>query len=363
MMRIIGRFLRYTLKISATVFIGVMSLFLSVVVAFLVVIGIGAGMAAGESDTDQNQYTYEYGDKNSDHKLAVVSVNGLILGSQDEVSPFFSLFSDTQVAYGYDVKEQLIKLAEDDEVKGVILQVNSPGGTIYGSMAIADGVRAYREKTHQPVFALVSSLAASGGYWVSVSADKVFADNGTAIGSIGVITGPFKYYKDVTAESDAFGPSIQTDGGITTHYLTAGKYKDLGNPYRELSDQERSVLQTSLDVSYRQFVEYVSGRRSVGQDVIRNEWGAMIYSAEQAVKMNMIDDLGNRDQVYALLARETGAKDNDYQVVKKSQDTGFFGALTGAVAKYAFGSRAGFQFCSLKSAVMAYDGDLSVFCR
>jgi protease IV len=113
---------------------------------------------------------------------------------------------------------------DDLSLHGVVLEINSPGGAICGARAIADDVSYYRSKAKKPIYAHVEGLAA---YWAASAADKVIADYGSDIGSIGVIMGPFKYYNTVVNEdSGLFDGGVITQNGIESVSITAGKPKD-----------------------------------------------------------------------------------------------------------------------------------------
>lgn len=310
----------------------------------------------------EQQLEFVSGNEMAEHTFVAVPIEGLILGEPLKTDSFFELFSELGVTYGYEIKKLLVELAEADEVEGVVLEVHSPGGTLYGTKAIADGVAYYQEKTGKPVYAYVGSLAASGGYWAAASGDKVFADLGTSIGSIGVITGPFKYYDDVISEGYGLvGPTVETDGGISTEFITAGRYKDLGNPYRPLSEEERQTLQTGVDQAYAHFVQYVAERRGLDAETIRDQIGALIYGEEQSQQLQLIDQIGSKETVYQDLATVIGVASDNFKVVRPYRELGFFETLMSSVSN-APQPHASFSFCT-QPVVMAYAGNPQVYCQ
>lgn len=266
---------------------------------------IGALFAAGGGEVDGPGRGLVVGEPGADISLVAVPVRGVILG--EDTSGGGSLFSPVDVTYGYTVAEELAELAEDDSVDGVILEVDSPGGTIFGSRAIADAVTAYQEATDNPVIAYVSGISASGGVYSMAGADAIYADHGTLIGSIGVIFGPFTTYDDVRAiDGGLLGGGVTTEGGIDVEFLTAGRSKDFGNPYRPMTDEERAVLQEGLDDAYADFVNHVSEGRDIPAADIEKELGALIFGEQQAVANGLIDGIANRDATYALAAEAAG---------------------------------------------------------
>lgn len=260
------------------------------------------------------KYKTVVGDE-KDEKLLSVKVNGMILGEKEEMPNPFDFFT-SGVTYGYDVKQELINAAKDDTIKGVVLEVNSPGGTIYGAHAIADGVSYYKKKTNNPVIAFISGLGASGAYWSAVSTDAIYADYGSTIGSIGVLFGPFQYFDKVLGQDGgALIGGIVTQNGIETTYFTAGKSKDIGNPYRKLTQDEVAAIQESVDNEYDNFVSYVSTQRKIPKTYIREKIGAMIYENKQAKSLRLIDATKDKQASYQELAKRAGLKDDSFQIV------------------------------------------------
>lgn len=254
-----------------------------------------------------------YGNDASSNKLLSLRIEGEIEGQ----APDLAEDRLAGVVYGYDIKEQLYAAADRDDVKGIILEINSPGGAIYGTQAIVDGVKYYRDHTRKPVYAHVSGLAASGGYWVATSADRIIADVGSSLGSIGVIEGPFKYYDKVLGETTEEG-SVITQNGIQSVVISAGKGKGLGDPYQKLTAEEIATLQASVNNDYAEFVGYVSARRKIPTDVINNRLGALIYGTQSAQAAKLIDAQGGREYAYDELAKAANLSLDDYQVERPS---------------------------------------------
>ncbi len=322
--------------------------------------GIPTALVAGEADADV--------------KLVAVSVNGLILG-EDRGAGGGGLFSPANVTYGYTVKEQLEELAEDDSIDGIILEVDSPGGTIFGSRAIADGVTAYREQTGKPVIAYVSGISASGGVYAMSGADQIYADYGTLVGSIGVIFGPFTTYNGVTAiDGGILGGGVTTEGGIEVEFLSAGRSKDFGNPYRPMTDEERSVLQEGLDDAYADFVTHVSDGRGIPADAIEQDLGALIFGEQQAVDNGLIDAVVNRDDSYQRAAEAAGLQEGETWKVERVDAgssslldlfAGGFDGLPGVAGSDAghAGPTLGVEpLCLGSGAMLAYHGDPAQLC-
>ncbi|MEM7272905.1 MAG: S49 family peptidase [Actinomycetota bacterium] len=345
------------------------------VIPFLFIGLIGAlGAAAGGGVEDPNAgRTLIAGDDGADVTLVAIPIRGLILG--EDQGGGGGLFAATDVTYGYTVQEELEELADDDSVDGIILELDTPGGTIFGSRAIADGVAAYREATGKPVIAYVSGISASGGVYAMAGADAIYADYGTLIGSIGVIFGPFTTYDDVRAiDGGILGGGVTTEGGITQEFLTAGRSKDFGNPYRPITDEERAVLQEGLDDAYADFVAHVAaGRPDLTEAEIEKDLGALIFGEQQAVSNGLIDGVANRSNGFELAAEAAGLQDGQTWAVERldSGTPGFLDLLAARAAGTAGTDEADAPaitplriepLCLGTGTILAYHGDPAVLC-
>jgi protease-4 len=181
-------FFKRILERVAMIFVSWTAVVICLFVTFFTLGGFFAFMALGAEEEEMAGYSTVFG--SGYNTLLSIQVSGMIIGSEQDSAGGFS----ADYTSGYSVKEKLLAAAEDDTISGVVLEVNSPGGTIYGARAIADGVTGYKEKTGKPVYTYVEGQAASGGYWAAAATDEIIADYGSDIGSIGVIMGPFQYY-------------------------------------------------------------------------------------------------------------------------------------------------------------------------
>lgn len=350
------------LKTIAVVSVGVTTFFATFFLFFIglvIVVGILAALADPNLSREEN-YQYIFGKEESDNQLLAIPVTGIILGSKEEVADPFGFLS-TGITYGYEVKKALYTAAENPDIKGIVLEINSPGGTIYGARAIADGVAYYKAVAKKPVITHISGLSASGGYWASIAADSVYADYGSTIGSIGIIFGPFKFYDSVVAEDGgAFVGGVVTQNGVETTFITAGRSKDLGNPYRQLTSEELRILQQTVNNEYDNFVDYVRTRRNIEEGVIRNTIGALIYDNETAQTLGLIDRSMNKQQAYITLAKGVGVPSDDWQVVQVQKQPTFFEAFAGVVGRT---KQPQTSACLFTSTMLAYYGNLSALCQ
>jgi len=273
--------------------------------------GASSGASAGKDKDPVSDHLY--GEEDSDNAIMRVNVIGPILTHETGDSGFFA--SVAQVTYGYKVKEQLLKAAKNDDIKGVMMFVRTPGGSIVGSQAIHDGVLAVKE-AGKPVVAYVDSISASGGVWSTAGADKIFSDYGSIIGSVGVNFGNFMYFDDpVALDAGLFGGGVETRGGVKTEFLGAGLGKDFGNPWRPLTEREKTLITASAQYYYDQFVEHVVANRPVDRDRLVNEYGAMVFADELAKDRGYIDDLKTYQETLQYIAGEIGAEGDDWKLV------------------------------------------------
>ncbi|MFW5703498.1 MAG: S49 family peptidase [Patescibacteria group bacterium] len=332
------------LKRKRTPLITIKSFLVSFVIILGVYIFVSMLLGNGESKqtTDetivQNGVTYEYtiiqGDDWSDTSILSIPVTGIILTEQTTDVGFFNFLDEGGVTYGYSVKEELKRAADNPDVRAILLEINSPGGTIGGAKAISDGIRNYQEATGNPVYAHITDLGASGGYWAAASTDLIVADFGSAVGSIGVIQGPFRYYDDVVAEGGIFG-GVETAGGIEYRYFTAGEYKDTGSPYRRLTEEEEDHWQTALNNEYELFVEHVSTSRDLSPGFIRERIKALPYETTRALELGLIDAVGSKDEALQQLATAAGLEPGTYNVIQEDIFVDFFSELFGAAGSLA----------------------------
>ena len=215
--------------------------------------------------------------------LAVVSkMQGFsfVRGEKVAVLPISGLITDSEATI-----EQLKKFAKDDSVKAIVVRLNTPGGGVGPSQEIYEEVRKIRGK--KVIVASMGALSASGGYYIACGADKIFANPGTITGSIGVLM-QFVNVKDLIEKI-----------GVKGFVIKSGSFKDTGSPVREMSPEERKLLQNVIDNVHSQFVNaVVEGRKLPREDVLAIADGR-ILSGEQAKELGLVDALGNQEDAVA----------------------------------------------------------------
>lgn len=289
------------------------------------VFGMLAGAAALNSGTASSLETV-WGSPTAGNSIRAIRVTGTILADPGDGSTL------TGGTYGYEVAAQIDALGADDAA-GLLLLINTPGGSINGSKAMADAIERYQERTGKKVVAHVQGMSASGGMYTMAGADEIIADYGSLVGSIGVIFGPFERYKDVKATTGTlFTEGYVTTGGIDYEYLTKGTDKDFGNPFREMRPEERANLQAGLQNVYSDFVAWVAEGRGIEPEVITGSLGAHIFDPETAIQNGLIDSQLGVDDAYRRAATVMGVDPDDTRVVTPAAPS-VFEQLLGAEAR------------------------------
>lgn len=334
-------------------------------------LGIGAMLAkrdiADFAISEDSGYSYVAGKRNSDNLILEVPVEGIILGSPSWNTGRPGSWGG--VAYGYEIQDILKEAAGDERIKGVLLHMQTPGGTIFGAMAIFDGVREFQEKTQKPVFVYIEGLSASGGVMAMVGADAIYADHGSVVGSIGVIGAWLTYFdKPMATDGGLFGGGIVTQGGIENTVVSSGRSKDLGNPFRKATEAEIANLQKGTDNAYADFVAHVAAHREMPPEVIREQMGAQIFDNQTAESFGLIDGTRTFSQVLSELTERARTGD-DYQLVQAKGDQRRFWqellwSLAGKADSAATEKAIQRDLCRIVSGMpLAYYGDMAGLCR
>ena len=217
----------------------------------------------------------------SEDFIGVVKVEGVI----QDTSESESIFSSTE---GYNHKNTLKYIDEmmnSRENKGIILYVNSPGGGVYESDELYLKLKQYKEETGRPVWTYMSSQACSGGYYISMASDKIYANRNCWTGSIGVITS----LTNVKGLYDKLG--------IQEIDITSGPKKAMGSSGLEMTDEQRAILQGLVDEAYEQFAGIVAEGRNMDIETVKPIADGRIYSAKQALELGLIDKVDTYDNM------------------------------------------------------------------
>ncbi len=167
------------------------------------------------------------------------------------------------------------------EVKAILLDINSPGGSVGAVQEIYSAILRAKAETKKPFVARFGDVSASGGYYVAAACDKIVSAPGTITGSIGVIFSASSF------------SGLMNKIGMRNETIKSGKFKDIGSPSRDMTTEERKLLQTIIDDSYGQFVDAVAAGRSMPAEEVRVLADGRIYTGRQALAVKLIDKLGD----------------------------------------------------------------------
>lgn len=222
--------------------------------------------------------------------VAWIKVRGVI-ATDNSSSPF----SRPQGAGA--IAKKVREAGEDEGVKAIVLDINSPGGTVAAVQNIySEILRA--KKNGKKVVALFRDVAASGGFYIAMAADKIVAEPGTITGSVGVIM--------QSANVEGLFDKI----GVKMVPITSGKYKDIGSAYRPMTDAEKALLQDMVNDTYTQFFAAVkAGRPGVEETVLQEYTDGRVFTGQRAYNLGFIDKLGGEEEALALAGELTGVKD------------------------------------------------------
>jgi protease-4 len=248
--------------------------------------------------TDERQFVEKPG-------IGLVEVKGMILDSRETV-------------------RQLRHFLKDDDIKAVVLRVDSPGGVVAPSQEIYEEVRKFAAK--KKIVVSMGSLAASGGYYISAPATLIYANPGTITASIGVII----KLSNIEALMDKIG--------IKATVIKTGRFKDSGSPVRELTKEDRAMFQSVIDSTHNQFVKAVASGRKLPEDEVRKIADGRVLSGEQALVLKLVDRLGTMQDAIEEAGRLAGIKGEPEVILPPKRKLNYLDLLSGGVEETFEGS-------------------------
>ena len=196
--------------------------------------------------------------------------------------------SEDSTAVGYNHKyilKSIEDMAKDDNNKGIILYLNTPGGSVYASDELYFAIKDYQEKTKRPVYSSMQSMAASGGYYISAPCDKIYANRNCFTGSIGVTMGEFY---DVSELLDKLGVKVEA--------ITSGRNKAMGSSTLPMTEEQKEIFQGLVDEAYDQFTGIVAEGRNMDIKKVKELADGRIYTATQAKENGLVDVVGTYEE-------------------------------------------------------------------
>ena len=236
-------------------------------------------------------------------KIAVVDLEGVILSPKEMV-------------------EQLRKYADDNSIKAIIIHVNSPGGGAAASEEIYREVLRIRDVKKKRIVASIETVGASGAYYVSSATNKIFADQASIVGSIGVIAEWYNYEE------------LLKWAKLQAIVLKAGEFKDTGSPVRPMTPAERAYMQGLIDNMHAQFIHSVAQGRRVKDEDIRPLADGKVWTGEQAVPLKLIDQIGDFRTAVDDTAKSVGIKGQPTIVRPEKDRKSLLDLLFGDVSEY-----------------------------
>jgi protease IV len=197
--------------------------------------------------------------------------------------------------------KNLKKYSDNDHIKAIVIEINSPGGVVGPSQEIYSEILRIKKETKKPVIAVSTGLLASGAYYAAVAADKIVVQPGTLVGSIGVIM------EFINLEN------LYDWAKVKRYTITTGKFKDSGAEYRAMRDDERQLFQELVNDTWEQFKSAVAEGRQLAIDKVTPYADGRIMSGSQAVKLGFADQIGSTHDAYELAAKIAGV-DNKYEI-------------------------------------------------
>jgi len=221
-------------------------------------------------------------------KVLLIEISGLISSQDgDGFIPTPSLIAS--------IKEQLTRASQDENVKAVVLRINTPGGTVTASDIIHHELKSFKASRKIPIVASIMDVGASGGYYVAAAADTVMAHPSSVTGSIGVIM--------LTVNARGLLEKV----GLEATAVTSGPRKDMGSPFRTMTTEERAIFQGLIDSFYQRFLTVVQeGRPQLQMDQIKKLADGRIYTGDQAKASGLVDEIGYLEDAVGLAKKKAG---------------------------------------------------------
>jgi len=221
-------------------------------------------------------------------KIAVIPIKGPII-TEASTSIYGKSVSSRSIA------STIYQLKNDDSVKAILLDINSPGGSPVASEEISKAIK--DTKKIKPVYALINDMGASGAFWVAVSTDKIYASSMSTLGSIGVTSAGLSFEDFIKAHN------------ITYRKLTSGEIKDIGTPFRKQTPKEKEIIQNMLDNIHQKFIKHVAISRNISIQNVTKYANGEIFLGDYAKEIGFIDEIGYYPDVIQALKNITNNPD------------------------------------------------------
>lgn len=244
--------------------------------------------------------------------IIIAALTGSAISGRDKVAV---IRLDGVITDSAETTRQLKEIGERDDVRAVVVRINSPGGAVGPSQEIHGGILRLREK--KPVVASMSTIAASGGLYAAVAADRIVANPGTLTGSIGVII------EFVNAEE------LLSKIGLKGYVVKSGKFKDVGSPLRKMEKEERDLLQGVIDDVNTQFIDAVAKGRGIEPSRVAEIADGRIFTGSQALAQGLVDRLGGLTEAIDLATEIAGMEGEPEVIFIEKRSLNLWSAIMG----------------------------------
>jgi len=253
--------------------------------------------------------------------VAVLDIDGEIEESSG------SILSGTS-SYNHEwMMDEVKSLEKDGRNKGILLRINTPGGSAYLSDEMYTRLMEYRKKTGRPVYTYMESEACSGGYYIASASSRIYANRNTWTGSIGVTTGTMYNIKGLLNKL-----------GITATTITSGRNKAMGSSTEKLTSEQREIIQSLIDEAYDQFVGVVAKGRGMSVKKVKKIADGRVYTARQAKRLGLIDGIMTEEQAKSRMKKNEKLTHCSFREVAPDEDSGAGSFLSSVAGKLSAGS-------------------------
>lgn len=240
--------------------------------------------------------------------VALIKIQGVITG--DGASSFGEeTISSTQIV------EFIRDAEESSQIKAIVLEVNSPGG----SPVASDEVGMVIKKAKKPVIAVIREVGASGGYWIASASDYIIANKMSITGSIGVYSSFLEF------------SGLMEKYGVGYERIVGGENKDVGSPFLKLSEEKKKLLQSKIDKVHTYFIQEIAANRNISENKVRELATGEFFLGSEALELGLIDELGDKETAEKYLKEKYGIEEADYVVYEAEK--GLLEMLSGVVSK------------------------------
>jgi protease-4 len=240
-------------------------------------------------------------------RIGVLEIKGVIVDSKD-------------------VLENLKRYADDRNVKGILIRIDSPGGAVAPSQEIYSEIRRIHKEGKKKVVASFGNVAASGAYYVASATDRIISNPGSITGSIGVIM-------EMTNIRELLNKI-----GVDSYVIKSGEFKDIGNIARPMTERERQLIQSVINDVYMQFVEDVAKGRNMDIDKVKQIANGSIFSGRQALGLGLVDQLGTFQDAVDLLAKMADIKGKPRLIYERKEGPTWLDYISQGILRQVFRS-------------------------